>query len=162
MIDADPLFVDVSLGDCHLTFTSPCRDAGDNSAVTELYDYEGDPRIAYGTVDMGADEFYTHLYWMGDATPGGNMALKFVGLPGTNPVQLWLGSGVMDPPLHTKYGDWYLQFPLLATVGLGTIPSNGVFQLPFTFPTSTPTPLSLPFQAGVGMELTNLSVMDVK
>ncbi len=111
---------------------------------------------------MGADEFYTHLYWTGDATPGGNVSLKFVGLPGTSPVQLWLGSGVMDPPLPTKYGDWYLQFPLLANMGLGAIPTPGVYILPFTFPPNTPTPLSLPFQAGIGTELSNLCVLEVE
>ena len=65
--------------------------------------------------------------------------------------------------MPTIYGDWYLQFPLLASVGLGSIPSpDGVLVFPFTFPANTPTPLSLPFQAGVGMELTNLSVLEVK
>lgn len=163
MIDSDPLFVGEANGDFHLTFPSPCKDTGDNSIVTEPTDFEGDPRIAYGTVDMGADEFYTHLYWTGDATPGGNVELKFVGLPGTAPVQLWLGSGVLDPPWSTKYGDWYLQFPLLATMpNLGTIPSDGVYLLSFTVPPDTPTPLILPFQAGIGQELSNLSVMDVK
>ena len=36
MIDADPLFVDSTLGDYHLTYTSPCKDTGDNTAVTEI------------------------------------------------------------------------------------------------------------------------------
>ena len=162
-IDSDPLFVDDAIEDFHLTFQSPCRDAGDNSAVTALTDFEGDLRIAYGTVDMGADEFYTHLYWTGEAAPGGNVELKFVGLPGTKPIQLWLGSGVLDHPLCTKYGRWYLQFPLLATIpNLGSVPSDGILVFPFTFPANTPAPLSLPIQAGIGMELSNLSVMEVK
>jgi hypothetical protein len=112
---------------------------------------------------MGADEFYTHLYWTGDATPGGSAALKFVGLPGTMPVQLWLGSGVMDPPMHTKYGDWYLKFPLLANLGLGAMPSpDGVMVLPFTLPPDIPVPITLPFQAGIGKELTNLCLLVVE
>ncbi len=163
MIEADPLFVDQANGDCHLTYPSSCKDTGDNLAVTEPTDFEGDPRIAYGTVDMGADEFYTHLYYTGDATPGGTVELKLVGLPGTSPVVLWVGSGVLGAPIPTKYGDWYLQYPLLANVGLGSIPvPDGVYILPFTFPPDTPTPLSLPFQAGIGVELTNLSVMHVQ
>jgi len=111
---------------------------------------------------MGADEFYTHLYWTGCATPGGNVELKFVGLPGAAPVQLWLGSGIMDQPIDTKYGDWYLQFPIPANVGLGSIPSDGILIFPLTFPLLTPIPLLLPFQAGIGMELSNLCVMEVK
>ena len=48
-------------------------------------------------------------------------------------------------------------------MGLGSIPSpNGVLVLSFILPATTPTPLTLPFQAGIGMELTNLSVMDVE
>jgi len=88
-ISEDPLFVQ-SGRDFHLTYPSPCKDTGDNTAVTELYDFEGDPRIAYGTVDMGADEFYMHLYYTGDTTPGGSAALKFVGDPGTAQVGLMI------------------------------------------------------------------------
>ena len=54
-INTDPLFVDPANGDFHLTNPSDCIDSGDNSAVTEPCDFEGDPRIAYGTVDMGAE-----------------------------------------------------------------------------------------------------------
>jgi parallel beta-helix repeat protein len=62
-IDSDPLFVDLATGDYHLTYPSPCRDAGDNSVITESEDFEGDPRIAWGgTVDMGADEFFAPVH----------------------------------------------------------------------------------------------------
>jgi hypothetical protein len=161
-INANPLFVDLSVKDCHLTFTSPCKDAGSNSAVGELYDFEGDPRIAYGTADMGADEFYTHLYWTGDGTPGGNVDLKFVGLPGTKPVGLCIGSGVLSPPLPSMWGDWYLQFPILGPVMMPSIPSTGVSVVPGTIPGTYPSPASLPMQALIGAELTNLSVLEVK
>jgi predicted outer membrane repeat protein len=163
MIDSDPFFVDPANGDYHLTFNSPCRASGDNSAVTEPYDFEGDPRIAYGTVDMGADEFYTHLYWTGDATPGGNVEVKFVGLPGTTPVGLCLGTGVLDPPIPSMWGDWYLAFPIMGPINMGSITSpEGVLIVPGTIPGTPPPPYLIPMQALIGVELTNLSVMEVK
>jgi parallel beta-helix repeat protein len=163
MIDADPLFVDEANYDFHLTYPSPSKDTGKNSAVTEIADFEGDPRIAYGTVDMGADEFYTHLYWTGDATPGGNVEIKFVGLPGTSPVGLCIGTGVLDPPIPSMWGDWYLAFPIIGPVEMGSITSpEGVLIIPGTIPASPPPPYSIPMQALIGAELTNLSVLEVK
>jgi len=163
MIDSDPLFVDQGKGDYHLTYLSPCKDTGDNAAVTGLTDFEGDPRIAYGTVDMGADEFHTHLYHTGDATAGGAVELKLVDLPGTSPVILWIGSGVLDPPFNSnKYGDWYLQPPLLMDIYLGTIPSpSGVLSLSHFFNPLFPT-MDIPMQVLIGKKLTNLCVMSVK
>ena len=112
---------------------------------------------------MGADEFYTHLYCIGDATPGGSMEIKFVGIPDTYPVIIWLGSGVMDPPMSTKYGYWHLQFPILAQAGLGSMPSTqGILVLPVTLPQNLPTPLLLPLQGGVGSQLTNLCAIEVE
>jgi parallel beta-helix repeat protein len=52
MISVDPLFADPVNDDFHLTWNSPCRDTGDNSAVTETTDFENDPRIALGSVDI--------------------------------------------------------------------------------------------------------------
>jgi hypothetical protein len=153
--------------DFHLTFNSPCRDTGDNTAVTELTDYEGDMRIAYGTVDMGADEFYTHLYHTGDATPGGKVEIKFVGLPGTSPLAICSGAGVLDNPIPTNWGEWWnewwLEFPIIGPIGLGSIPSlDGVYVLPATLPPDIPGPYSIPMQAFVGDSLTNLCVMEVE
>jgi hypothetical protein len=164
MIDADPLFVEAVNGDFHLTFNSPCRDSGDNSAVTELYDFEGDPRIAYGTVDMGADEFYTHLYCIGQFNPGGRIYGKLVGLPGATPTGLFFGSGVLDPPLPTIWGNFHLQAPWLM-IPLVPIPGDGVLVLPATLPATPPAPYDLPMQALIGLELdslSNLFVLEVR
>jgi predicted outer membrane repeat protein len=163
MINANPLFVDAVNGDFHLTCPSPCKDTGDNSYVTELTDFEGDTRIAYGTVDMGADEFYTHLYWTGNATPGGNVELKFVGLPGTAPVGLFIGSGVLDPPMHSMWGDWYLAWPWFGPIDLGAMPApNGLLVLNGTLPSTPPGPYTIYMQAIIGTELTNLGIMKIE
>jgi len=162
-INSDPLFVDPYSNDFHLTYPSPCKDSGDNAVTSKLFDFEGDPRIANGTVDMGADEFYTHLYCTGDATPGGTIALNFIDIPNKTPVFLWIGSGVLDPPFHSKkYGDWYLQPPVLIDMFLGAIPQpNGVLSFSYTFDPTFPT-IDIPMQALIGKKLTNLCVMPVK
>jgi parallel beta-helix repeat protein len=164
MIDSDPLFVDGTNSDFHLTFNSPCRGSGDNTAVTVLCDFEGDPRICQGTVDMGADECYRHLYCMGDFTPGGSIEGKLVGLPGTSPVGLFLGFGVLDPPLTTACGNFYLQPPVYL-FPLAPIPGDGVLVLPATIPATPPAPYDLPMQALIGLEadsLSNLFVLEVR
>jgi hypothetical protein len=158
----DPLFV--GNGDYHLTHQSPCRNTGDNNSVPGYLDndLDGDPRIHQRTVDMGADEFNTHLYWTGNATPGGNVDIKLVGLPGTAPVYFCIGFGVLDPPIPSMWGDWYLKFPILGPVDLGTIPSpDGVMIYPSIIPGTSPAPYSIPMQALIGDELTNLCILNI-
>jgi hypothetical protein len=53
----DPVFVNAAAGDYHLQPSSPCINSGKNSYVTVSTDLEGNPRIAGGTVDVGAYEF---------------------------------------------------------------------------------------------------------
>jgi hypothetical protein len=165
MIDTDPLFVDAAANDFHLTYLSPCRDAGDPDAPRKGdHDFEGDPRIALETVDMGADEFFTHLYCTGDFTPGGSMVGKLVGLPGTSPVGLFLGSGVLDPPANTMWGKFYLMSPWML-LPLAPIPADGVLELPSMLPATPPAPYDLPMQALIGLEpdsLTNVFVLEVR
>ena len=52
----DPRFVDAAAGDYRLLAVSPCIDAGDDSVVSWAEDLDGNQRIVYGAVDMGAYE----------------------------------------------------------------------------------------------------------
>ena len=80
IIHSDPLFVDASdpspvKWDLHLLSSSPCIDAGNNSAPgLPTTDFEGDARIFDGdndgtaTVDMGADEYIEYATITGTLT----------------------------------------------------------------------------------------------
>jgi len=165
MIDDDPMFVDAAR-DLHLTWNSPCRDMGDNSVVSGPLDFEGDPRITLGTVDMGADEFHYHLYHMGDVIPGGSIDLRIVGYPNAA-VKLYLGSGLADPPYSTQHGDFFLQWPPLWQGNIGVVARNGLLTFPTTVPTAWTAGSDHPLQALVGpwngqwTRLTNLELLTV-
>ena len=169
MIDSDPLFVEEEGGDFHITFFSPCRDAGSNASVPPDVpeDFEGDERIAGGTVDMGADEFFFHLYHHGNVTPGGVVEVRIIGGPGM-PVRLALGSGVKDPPLQTIYGDLWIERPLMALFSIGSIGADGVLSYSRKVPSFWNPGEEKPFQAlvgslwGVNTRLTNLMVLQVE
>ena len=55
----DPAFMDFYGGDFHLQANSPCINSGNNSAITNSTDLDGNPRVAGGTADIGAYEFQT-------------------------------------------------------------------------------------------------------
>jgi hypothetical protein len=166
MIDSDPLFADAANADYHLTWNSPCKDTGDNTAVTEPTDLEGDPRIAMDTVDMGSDEFYYHLYHRDDVIPGSSIEICVVGEPNDS-VLLGTGVGIQDPPLSTQYGDLYI-WPLAGQWNLPAIPGTGVLAYPATVPLSWNPGDEYPLQALVGplgdpnSVLTNLMLLTVE
>ena len=59
-ISMDPLFVNRSGGDYHLTAGSPCINAGWSGATgIPAFDMDGQGRIFNWTVDMGADEYWS-------------------------------------------------------------------------------------------------------
>jgi hypothetical protein len=160
-IDADPLFMDPDGNDFHITYDSPCRDTGKIGTAPGIpkEDYENDPRKLL-KVDIGADEFYTHLYVTGDVTPGGDVALKFVGEPDA-PMCLFIGAGILEPPLQTMWGEFYIKAPWVQ-VNLPPVPSSGIMVLTGTLPDPPPAPYDLPMQAIIGDSLTNLCVLEVR
>jgi len=73
-----PIFVNQVAGDYRLNPNSPCINAGDNASSTVTNDFDDNPRIAGGRVDMGAYEFqspqsvisYAYLQQYGLPTDG--------------------------------------------------------------------------------------------
>ncbi len=149
-IDADPLFADAGGDDFHITFNSPCRDTGANGAAgVPAADFESDPRVVQTTIDIGADEFYYHLYTMGRIIPGNNITIKVVGLPGFG-VRLATHDTLKDPPLQTQHGLLHLETPFLGDWPLGNVPGDGVFVFPTAVPASWVPGERWHFQALVG------------
>jgi len=158
VLNADPLFVNGAKGDLHLLHASPCRNAGDSAAPSlPIEDFEGDPRVVNNSVDIGADEHFTHLYYTGLAEPGGSVDLSILDDPFVSPVFLWVGSGVLQTPLVLGVGDFYLQFPLLTQINLGMVPANGALIIPSPIPPNFPAPWDLPLQGFTGARLTGFS-----
>jgi len=169
MIDDDPDFADRDNKDFHLLYTSPCVGAGSKSyTYRPEEDMEGDKRGYSSTmVDIGADEFYNHLYFAGNAFPGGEIEARIVGEPGAQVHALLIGTETLDPPINMKYGKLYLQAPYLVIGPLGEIPPEGVLILKTRIPESPVAPYDLPMQALLDstylfQSLTNLGVLKIR
>jgi len=123
MIESDPLFVDSSVSDFHLSWLSPCINRGSDFAAP-LHDIDGDPRPCMGTIDMGADEFDgTHalgadpfsisesaggtvdFFLFGGAPNGGRNFLLLGSLSGTTPGHP-LPDGLVVLPLNIDSFTW--------------------------------------------------------
>lgn len=162
-IDADPLLANVPKGDFHIVWGSPCKNAGNNAALgISSEDFDLNPRIVNGTVDMGADEFHLHLYYTGIAAPEGNIDIRIAGQPYTSPVTLFLGEGVEEDPTETQFGTLYLTWPPMAEFPLGQIPADGILVFSTGLPLNWEAGDIYPLQALAGpqsnpaSELTNL------
>jgi parallel beta-helix repeat protein len=112
-----PLFVNLAGGDYHLQSNSPCINSGLNAAVTVSNDFDGNPRIVGGTVDMGAYEYqtpssilsYAYLQQFGLPTDG---SVDYLDLDGTgmNNWQKWIAG--LNP---TNPASVLVTLPLVAT-----------------------------------------------
>ncbi len=58
-ISVDPCFVDPDSGNYCLSVSSPCINAGDPCHMSSVgdVDFDGEPRVLFGRIDIGADEF---------------------------------------------------------------------------------------------------------
>ncbi|MHC4946388.1 MAG: hypothetical protein ACYTG7_25525, partial [Planctomycetota bacterium] len=164
-IDEDPQFLDPGQRDFHLTYGSPCIDAGLKIDEVGWEDFEGDERKGHYEFDIGADEFHNHLYCTGDFEPGGDIKGMIVGQPGTQPLGIVFGTSLLDKSIHTEWGYLYLAPPHYIVAPLGVIPSNGILVLPTTITSSIPAPYDYYMQALIGLEwysLSNVFVVEVR
>jgi len=163
-IDSDPMFADPFNLDFHIKYNSPCKDAGDKT-IADLpgFDFENDPRIAWGEVDMGADEFFNHLYYVGLPSHGNPIDVKITGQPGLASLWICLSMKAKKIPQSTKWGNWYLEFPIVGPVLLGQIPAvEGIFVLPGIIPTTPAGQYDFHMQVLIGQDLTNCCTVEVK
>jgi hypothetical protein len=104
-IKEDPLFVDAANGDYHLQLDSPCINAGDPGFVPQPdeTDFDGNPRVLSGRVDMGPYEFSGNLRPAANAGPDQ--------IYSSIPSQVTLdGSGSSDPASDPLSYHWTQTF----------------------------------------------------
>jgi len=164
-IDKDPKFVDASNGDFHLSYNSPCRDAGDASAKgIPSTDYEGDPRVSGTAPDIGADEFHPHLYYSSHASPGSYLSVNIIGPPSRTVYWAWSSSpNPLDPPIVIPglTGQFALPFPF-ALIRLPNVGATGSFKFPVAIPKELVPPRDFATQALIGQHLSNAEVARVR
>ena len=103
-VEDDPLFV---TDDYHLTEDSPCFNAGNpNGDYSGQTDIDGELRVIYGRVDMGADEFYRSCPCPEDVDGNG-----WVNITDRNAITTWLNLYASPPFWSEQYlpdypNDW--------------------------------------------------------
>ena len=131
-ITSAPQFMDLANMDYHLRVTSPCIDAGASAGwAANAVDFEGNPRIFNGKVDMGIHEWtmgtQARAMLAGTFVAASNVmqtVLQDSGkLPATSPYDLDVRSASAVP---TSVTDW-IMLELLETNALTTVEARSVF-----------------------------------
>jgi alpha-tubulin suppressor-like RCC1 family protein len=112
-----PLFVNEAGGDFHLQSNSPCINSGNNAYVSVTNDFDGNPRIVGGTVDIGAYEYQTpgsviSYAWLQQYSLPTDGSVDYLDLDGTgmNNWQKWVAG--LNP---TNPASVLVMLPLVAT-----------------------------------------------
>ncbi len=114
-INVDPLFTNPSNNDFHISASSGCINKGNNNVPElPLFDFEGNDRIIFDIVDIGADESMSYaIYVDSSAAPGGDGATwetAFDDLQDGLEVaqsgcQIWVAKGTYYPSVNPIQGD---------------------------------------------------------
>ncbi len=142
-VELDPAFVDLSTGNFRLDLTSPCLDIGNPDAASDAgltEDFEGQPRVLFYGVDLGADEMsfdsfdINTLYVDADASGDNNGSSwdnAFTTLtPALNAAQagdqIWVAEGTYTPETATDGRFSSFTLPYLVSLYGGFDPTNDV------------------------------------